>query len=632
MNRGNSYTRLPDPSPSFDQSRDDHDDTPIPSPPTRTSRLKAWTRSHLPFHTSPRRTTQILLITTAIICITALIALQKDNDYDASWPVGNGSVASPEALCSAIGEELLSEGGGAVDAVIGTALCTGVINSYASGIGGGAFLLVRPRGGAEASVMFDCRETAPAAATPDMFNANHSASIYGGLSVGVPGELQCFAAAHKRYGRLAWSRLFKGAITLARDGFPMPKGMANRLHQNRDTILSNPEFKAIYAPSGEVLKEGEICNRRNLAETLDAIAEGGIGVFYNGTVGEKIVDVVRKQGGVMSMDDLRGYKVVTRTPLHGEFFGRRVIVPPAPSAGPIMLSILNILSALPQYNASATDALQVHRLIEAVKFGKAQHTLLGDPLNDPTGIRNATEWIVDLATAKTNAARLTDSTTHPAEWYASSFPPLTDHGTCHISVLSGTSYDYEAASLTTTTNMPFGSWIMEPETGIILNDEMDDFGRPNVTDIVGRATNWVNWPRAGRRPLSSMVPVVVEEGGEGLPVLVVGGSGGGRIPTTLAQILTYILHPSSHFLTSSSPLADVIKHPRFHHGLVPPWLEVEIGMKEGHVTEGLLQRNHTLYWYNGTEPIPSLVQGVFVRGGKRECVADDRIERIGSGQ
>ncbi|KAJ3052059.1 hypothetical protein HK097_006945 [Rhizophlyctis rosea] len=594
----------------------------LSSNPNSNSRLQKWQRRYRRFRTSPRRTTQIALVTIAIICITALIAIPKQRGYKSSWPIGEGSVSSPEALCSAIGEELIKEGGGAVDAVIGTALCTGVINSYASGIGGGAFLLVRPRGGVEASVMYDCRETAPAAARPHIFDKHDS--VFGGLAVGIPGELTCFAHAHKRFGRLPWARLFKGAITLARDGFPMPKGMANRLHQNAAQILSNPEFKKIYAPSGSVLTEGEICNRRNLAETLDKISDGGVDVFYKGEIADQLVATIRKEGGIVTKEDFSNYKAVQRSPIFGTYKGNQIVVPPAPSAGPIMLSILKILENLPDFHATNTSALQVHRLIEAIKFGKAQHTLFGDPISDPAKMKNITDWVLSNSTASYNAAQIDDNRTYSSPHYGEHFAPVDEHGTCHIAVLTGTTADYEAASLTTTTNMPFGSWIMDPTTGIILNDEMDDFAKPNRTDIVGRPTNEVNWPRGGRRPLSSMTPMVVEDGETGEPVLVLGASGGGRIPTTVAQVLISILD-------GQHSAVDAVQAPRFHHGLIPEWLEVEEGMKANGVAEGLEQRGHTLHWYNGTV-IPSLVQVVHNKGGVLQAVADDRIERIGVGQ
>ncbi|RKO88291.1 gamma-glutamyltranspeptidase, partial [Blyttiomyces helicus] len=246
-------------------------------------------------------------------------------------------ISATDPICSAIGNDVLKEGGGAVDAVIATALCTGAINSYASGIGGGAFLIVRPKTGAQDSVFFDCRETAPAAASPEMFLRKGANSEIGGLSVAIPGELWCFKEAHERFGRLPWARLFEGAIRITRQGFAMPKGMSNRLRQNTDAILRDANFSEVYAPNGAVLKEGETCHRTALAQTLEAIAKNGIEAFYKGPIAESHIRTIRDSGGIMTMEDLANFRPTVTKPLIGTYRGRKVIVADAPSAGPIML-------------------------------------------------------------------------------------------------------------------------------------------------------------------------------------------------------------------------------------------------------------------------------------------------------
>ncbi|KAJ3279192.1 hypothetical protein HK104_001664 [Borealophlyctis nickersoniae] len=406
----------------------------------------------------------------------------------------------------------------------------------------------------------------------------------------------------------------------------MPKGMSNRLHQNMVRILANPEFRKVYAPAGTVLKEGQICRRLNLASTLQTIADHGVDAFYTGPIAESLVQTVQSTGGILTLADLSSYRQVLRTPLQGTYRNYQIIVPPAPSSGPIMLSMLNILESLSRpYTA--------HDLIEAIKFAKAQHSLFGDPTDFEDEIARLTNRTISKTEASNIAAKIDPLRTFPAAHYGEIITPLDDHGTCHIAVLIPSSDDsntkFESVSLTTTTNMPFGSWIMDPSTGVILNDEMDDFAvNPNATDIAGRhPVTKHNWVQPGHRPLSSMSPMFVDSPSDSSSIssLVIGASGGGRIPTTLIQVLT-------HILDGNPDVIGAVRAPRFHHGLVPEVLEVEGGMDLG-VVKGLEEKGHAIKWYNGTEPIPSLVQVVWAsRGGKVQAVADDRIERIGSGQ
>ncbi|KAI8610783.1 gamma-glutamyltranspeptidase-domain-containing protein [Chytriomyces sp. MP71] len=495
-----------------------------------------------------------------------------------------GAVASENKLCSDIGVDALKQGGSSVDAAIATALCIGVTNSFSSGIGGGGFMLLR---NTSAHYQFiDFRETAPAAAHVDMYKDDPKKATVGGLSIGIPGELRGYEAAHTEHGKLPWSDLFDGAIRVAQDGWRVNAVMASRLETMKDLVLGDPAgFGADFAPEGIVLKEGELVRRPRIARTLRKLAEKGAKEFYEGEIATSLLKTIKKTGGIITKDDLATYKVRYSEPLVGYYHGRKVVTASTPSSGAMLLSILNIIEGF-DFRAHGNTSDTFHLLIEAFKFGAAQRGLLGDRI-DPI-YRNISS--IEHAMIHKDLAALIrhnisiDATFEPSH-YMPRFQAKEDHGTMHISVLHK---DGSAVALTSTVNLIFGSQIMDPETGIILNDEMDDFSIPGVPNSFGLAPSPYNFIHPSKRPLSSMVPTILER--DGAVEVVIGASGGSMIPTcTLATLLNMI--------DFGLPIHDAIDRPRFHHQLFPNRLTVENAFSlrlgealeaKGHVVDRLL--------------------------------------------
>ncbi|KAJ3052913.1 hypothetical protein HK102_011812 [Quaeritorhiza haematococci] len=310
----------------------------------------------------------------------------------------------------------------------------------------------------------------------------------------------------------------------------------------------------------------------------------------------------------------------------------------APSSGAILLSMLNILEnfdvSLNGAAGSAANAtgrggggriaLNVHRLVEAIKFGTAQKTLLGDPLFSPD-VEALVRSFSSKELASKNAVRLNNTHTFEPDYYGESLQETHESGTCHISVIKINNYDegdYEAVSFTTTINDAFGSFLMDPKTGILLNNEMRDFSIPNTTDALNRTSNPRNFPEPGKRPLSSMIPTIIETEG-GVPVLIIGGSGGKRIFPSVFEVMVRILDWGMN-------ATEAVKAPRVYHPLTPNVLEVEHGFRgEGDVLDGLKERGHFMKVKRQTHPMASLVQAIQVRGnGMLDVAVDPRVDQI----
>jgi len=384
--------------------------------------------------------------------------------------INAGISAVPASDCQEITNTLMQQkGGSSIDGAIAAALCTGLINSYASGLGGGSFMLIKPATiakstvfdelgvefGAYDPIMIDCRETAPGNAFPDM-----PFTMFGGLSVGVPGELHCFETAHKLYGRLPWKDLFEGVIQLARNGFRVPLNLAKRIETWKTTVLTHPVLAPIYAPDGVLLKEGELCFKTKLADLFEQISINGLAAFYSGKVAQSIISTIQSAGGFMTLEDLKSYRPIIRRPLQQDYKGFHITTTQVPSSGPLILSMLNILE---RFDISSPTPQTYHLLIEAVKFAKSQQTILGDPLGDAAIIRD-TETIIDKATGLANSRKISMAKTYPASHYGPLYLQPEEKGTCHISVAGIYQGRSESVAITTTINFPFGSQVIDPLT------------------------------------------------------------------------------------------------------------------------------------------------------------------------
>uniref|UniRef100_A0ACD5TSV9 Uncharacterized protein n=1 Tax=Avena sativa TaxID=4498 RepID=A0ACD5TSV9_AVESA len=499
---------------------------------------------------------------------------------------GEGAVAADDGRCSEVGAAALRAGGHAVDAAVAAALCLGVVHPMSSGIGGGAFIVVRDASSGEA-VAFDARETAPAAATPNMYEADPTTKYKGALAMGVPGELAGLHAAWSRYGRLPWKSLFTPAIKLARSGYTVVPYVANALKETEVDVLADPGLRGVFAPNGKVLTAGELCHNPALADVLEALAEHGVAKFYGGDIGARLVEDVRRAGGVVTVKDLRGYNVAVSPAMEADVMGFTFLGMPPPSSGTVgMALVLNILGGY-KSTEFLKGFLGVHRLIEAVKHMLAARMDLGDP-----GFVNVADNVTEMlspAYADKIRQRIADNTTFPSDYYLPKWSQLRDNGTSHLCVVDG---DRNAVSITTTVNYYFSACVLSPSTGIVLNNEMDDFSVPQQTpDHLPPAP--ANFIAPGKRPLSSMTPTIILKDGQLAGVL--GGSGGTNIIAAVTQVFL------NHFVVGMSPFAAV-QSARVYHKLVPNVVKYEdetvtdgeVIALSGEAREFLRSRGHVL--------------------------------------
>ncbi|KAJ2508690.1 hypothetical protein GGI11_006024 [Coemansia sp. RSA 2049] len=472
----------------------------------------------------------------------------------------NGAVATDEPRCSAIGVDVLRDGGNAVDAAIASALCIGVLQAHSSGIGGGGFMLVRPLDN-EDPVLIDFRESAGAAATEDMFIEDIKLAQIGGLAVSVPGEVAGMYSAHKRFGKLTWERLFAPSVKLARDGAVLSELVHKELMAIEEVVLSSPGFNTTYTDGhGNILAAGATVYRRELADTLEEIGEKGPAAFYSGRIAQSLVKAVQDNGGILTEADFGEYEPVDRKPVESFYHGRRVITGSPPTSGSILLNMLNVVEGYTLARDGPT-ALNYHRIVEAMKYGAAQRTFLGDP--SFVDITAKVTHQIDKNFAAAIRANISDLHTFDVSHYDPEYDILVNHGTTHISVIDK---DGMAVSMTSTINLEFGSRIMDPGTGVILNNEMDDFSTTNMTNGFGLRPSPNNKIVHGKRPLSSTAATIIENGGQ--VELVIGGSGGSRILTSVLQVIVNVLDFDMR-------LDRAIDMPRLHHQLMPNLLKVD---------------------------------------------------------
>ncbi|EPS70272.1 hypothetical protein M569_04488, partial [Genlisea aurea] len=458
---------------------------------------------------------------------------------------GKAVVAADDGRCSEIGVSILRKNGHAVDAAVATAACLGVVSSTSSGIGGGGFMIVRSSETSSA-LAIDMRETAPAAASQNMYEKNGAAKYKGALSMGTPGEIAGLHVAWLEFGKLPWSTLFEPAINLAKRGFIISPYLGARIADKAETIRSDPGLRRVYQPDGKLLKAGDTCYNVELGNSLEAIAAGGPEALYNGTVGEKLVEDVTKAGGILTMDDLRGYRVKVSDPIAVNVTGGfEILGMPPPSSGTVGLSlILNVLGSYASGDA-ARGSLGLHRLIEALKHMFAIRMNLGDP--DFVNTAETVSLMTSPSFAEAIRSRILDNTTFPPEYYLYRWSQLRDSGTSHFCVVDG---DRNAVSMTTTVNYAFGGGVLSPSTGILLNNEMDDFSTPTDVSPDKLPPAPANFISPKKRPLSSMTPVIVLKK-DGELAGVIGGSGGLNIIPAVVQVFI------NHFLLGMQPRAAV---------------------------------------------------------------------------
>ncbi|HVY58907.1 MAG TPA: gamma-glutamyltransferase [Xanthobacteraceae bacterium] len=498
----------------------------------------------------------------------------------------HGMVASQEKRATEIGVDILKRGGNAVDAAVAVGFALAVTMPRAGNIGGGGFMVVHLAERNE-TVAIDYRETAPAATTRDVFldqngNADPHKSRDTGLAVGVPGTVAGLALAHERYGsgRLTLAELIEPAIRLARDGVAVEDDLLDSLLLAQPRLARWPSSAQIFFPSGQAPHESERLRQPELAASLDAIARGGPTAFYHGAIAEKIAAAVRAAGGLMTSEDLANYKAVVRTPVHGTYRGYDILSMPPPSSGGIhLVEMLNILEGFPLGKLGARSPEALHLMIEAMKLAYADRAqYLGDA--------DVVDVPVDRLISKSYAAKLRagidpEHARPSAEIRGGS--ALREGGnTTHFSVVDRFG---NAVANTTSLNFNYGLGLVADGTGILLNNELDDFsakpGAPNAFGLVGGSANA---PGPGKRPLSSMTPTIVLRNGK--PFLVTGAPGGSRIITTVLQVIVNVID-------FDEPVAQAVAAPRVHHQWLPDRVVVEPNLPAD-TRDALTARGHTV--------------------------------------
>ncbi|CAH2075998.1 unnamed protein product [Thlaspi arvense] len=503
------------------------------------------------------------LIRTATIALFLIAFLQNAaaENKQQSIATYHGAVATDDGRCSEIGMNALRQGGNAVDASVAAALCLGVVSSASSGIGGGAFIVVKIADGKE--IAYDCRETAPLRATENMYDGNLDLKKKGALSVAVPGEVAGLFTAWTQHGKLPWKQLVYPAQKLAAQGFKISKYLYMQMNHTKDDILADKGLSELFVSKGELKIPGTIISNPKLAFTLSQIAEYGPKAFYNGTVGNNLVSDIQKSGGIITLKDLQDYKVKVKEPLSTDIVGYRLLgMPPPSSGGPAMVLVLNILS---QYGipSGVSGPLGVHRLVEALKHAFAIRMNLGDP--DFVDVTKVVSDMLSPKFAQDLKSKINDEKTFDPKYYGAKWNEINDHGTSHLSIIDS---ERNAVSMTSTINSYFGAVMLSPSTGIVLNNEMDDFSIPMKSggnlDVPPPAP--ANFIRSGKRPLSSMTPAIVLK--DGKVKAAVGASGGMYIIAATSEVFL------NHFFLNMDPLSSVMA-PRIYHQLIPNQISYE---------------------------------------------------------
>jgi len=480
-----------------------------------------------------------------------------------------GMVASVDETATRVGVDILKQGGNAVDAAVAVGYALAVTHPQAGNLGGGGFMLIRSKEGNVTAI--DFREMAPAGATRDMFldeqgNPDSKKSLTSHLASGTPGTVAGFSLALEKYGTLPLNKVVQPAIKLAKQGFVVNDALAGDLKTYGSEVLPNHETsKAIFWKDGEPLKKGDKLVQSNLGKSLEMIAEKGPDAFYKGVIAEQIAQQMSKNGGLITKEDLANYKAVERTPISGSYRGYEVYSMPPPSSGGIhIVEILNILENfdLAKYGFGSADAMQV--MTEAEKYAYADRS---EYLGDPDFVKVPWQALTNKEYAKSIAAQIDVNKARPSSQIRpGKLEPYESNQTTHYSVVDK---DGNAVAVTYTLNTVFGTGIVAGNTGILLNNEMDDFsakpGVPNVYGLVGGDANAIG---PGKRPLSSMSPTIVLK--DGKTWLVTGSPGGSRIITTVLQMVV-------NSIDFGMNVAEATNAPRFHHQWLPDELRVEKG-------------------------------------------------------
>ena len=499
-----------------------------------------------------------------------------------------GMVVSQRKIASEVGAQILKEGGNAVDAAVATGLALAVVLPRAGNLGGGGFMIIHLKE-EDRNIAIDYREKAPSGAFRDLFldengNYDKKKAQFSLLSAGVPGSVAGFHHALMNYGTLSWEEVLKPAIRLAEEGFEIPHDLANTLASKRYRArLSSNEAaaKVFYKEDKSLYKAGEILVQNDLANTLRQLSEFGPEAFYKGEIAKLIVKEMERNGGLITLEDLSNYQIAERKPLNGQYKDYKIVsMPPSSSGGTHLIQMLNMLEEFPIKEMGFGSAESIHILAEVMKRAYADRSkYLGD-----TDFYKVPSSLTSKDYAKSLNAFISKDKITPSDEISAGNPfPYESPDTTHFSVMDSFG---NAVSNTYTLNFSYGSGMMIPGTGMLINNEMDDFsskpGTPNGYGLLGSEANAIE---GNKRPLSSMTPTIIFKNDE--PYMVFGSPGGSRIITTVLQVALNVMDHDMN-------IAQAVHSPRIHHQWLPEILMIESGF--GPDTERLLtEKGYKLY-------------------------------------
>ena len=485
----------------------------------------------------------------------------------------NGMVVAQEATAARIGIDILKRGGNAVDAAVATGFALSVTLPRAGNLGGGGFMLVH-LAGEKKTIAIDYRETAPAAMNKNIFLDESgkfvpAKSQSSGLAVGVPGTVAGLYLAWEKYGsgKLEFAELVRPAMLLARDGIQVEGDLVSSLAEVKDRLARYSSSRAVFMhKDGTPLRDGDVLVQPDLATTLYRIAQRGPKGFYEGETAERIVNAVRNEGGIMAAADLRDYKAVEREVVRGKYRDREIISMPPPSSGGVhVVQILNMLEGFPLNKSGPNSAQTIHLMAESMKLAYADREKW---LGDPDFVKNPVAGLVSKKYADELRKRISADRATPSKDIKAGDPLAYESDqTTHYSVMDSQG---NAVANTYTLNFSYGLGMVAAGTGVLLNNELDDFaataGAPNAFGLMGGDANA---PGPRKRPLSSMSPTMVFRNGE--LELVTGSPGGSRIITTVLQVISNVVDHNMN-------VAEASEAARVHHQLYPDELRIERGI------------------------------------------------------
>ena len=496
----------------------------------------------------------------ALVLVTLGSAMLAQAASQPAVEAQHGMVVSSQRYASEVGARILQEGGNAVDAAVAVGYALAVVNPCCGNIGGGGFMTIHLADGRNTFINF--REIAPAAATERMYldvqgNPIKDLSLYGYLAAGVPGTVMGLDRALAEYGRLPRSKVMAPAIKLARGGFILNRGDTDILDTKVDRLSKDPVAAKIFLrPDGKPFQPGDRLVQKDLASTLELIAKQGPDAFYKGTIAKAVEQASKANGGILTAKDFANYTVTEGPPLTCSYRGYALISSPPPSSGGTTIcEILNILEGYDMRAMGFRSAQSVHLMVEAMRHAFLdRNTYLGDP----AFVKNPLDRLLSKDYATAIRAKIDPEKATPSKAVQPGIEPHEKTETTHYSVVDA---EGNAVSVTYTINDSFGSTVVAPGTGFLLNNEMDDFTvKPGVPNLFGLVQGKANSIAPGKRPLSSMSPTLVTK--DGKTFLVVGSPGGSRIITitleTIMNLLDYGMAPQ-----------EAVDAPRIHHQWLP---------------------------------------------------------------